>query len=130
MKPADPHRASDASRIDLPRRRLMALATTAAVVPRLATAQGAWPNKPVRVIVTNPPGGLTDAYARQYSEAMSRKFGQPFVVDNRPGAGGIIAADALAKSPADGGRRPAIQSSDRERARFALRSGRSIADLG
>lgn len=87
------------------RRRALAAAGGAAVLgtlPRFAVGQGAWPNKPVRVIVTNPPGGLTDAYARQYSEALSRKFGQPFVVDNRPGAGGIIAADALAKAPADG----------------------------
>jgi tripartite-type tricarboxylate transporter receptor subunit TctC len=73
-----------------------------ATAPRFAIGQAAWPSKPVRIIVTNPPGGLTDAYARQYGEFLSRKFGQPFVVDNRPGAGGTIAADALAKSAPDG----------------------------
>jgi tripartite-type tricarboxylate transporter receptor subunit TctC len=54
------------------------------------------------VIVTNPPGGLTDAYARQYSEALSRKFGQPFVVDNRPGGSGTIGALQVAKAAPDG----------------------------
>jgi tripartite-type tricarboxylate transporter receptor subunit TctC len=93
------------SAVDRPRRTLLAAAgggAALAALPRFAIGQGAWPNKPVRVICTNPPGGLTDAYARQYGEALSRKFGQPFVVDNRPGAGGTIAADALAKAPPDG----------------------------
>ena len=87
------------------RRRWLAAASGAGLLsaaPRFAIGQGAWPNKPVRIIVTNPPGGLTDAYARQYGEVLSRKFGQPFLVDNRPGAGGMIAADALAKSAPDG----------------------------
>ncbi|MFM1987397.1 MAG: hypothetical protein RJA99_354 [Pseudomonadota bacterium] len=112
-----PHRATDAgaaapveavptaSAFAPARRRLVAAAASAAplaALPRLAIGQGAWPNKPVRILVTNPPGGLTDAYARAYAEALSRRFGQPFVVDNRPGAGGTIAADALAKAPADG----------------------------
>jgi len=90
---------------DRPRRGLITAAAggaALAALPRFAIGQGAWPNKPVRVIVTNPPGGLTDAYARQYGEALSRKFGQPFIVDNRGGAGGTIAADALAKSAPDG----------------------------
>ena len=93
--PSSPVSGSAADGTMPARRRVIAAASGAAVLgslPRFAIGQGAWPNKPVRVIVTNPPGGLTDAYARQYSEAMSRKFGQPFVVDNRPGAGGIIAA--------------------------------------
>ena len=87
------------------RRRLIVTTLGAGVLataPRLAIGQAAWPSKSVRIIVTNPPGGLTDAYARQYGEFLSRKFGQPFVVDNRPGAGGTIAADALAKSAPDG----------------------------
>ncbi len=70
-----------------------------------ASAQGstgAWPTKPVRVICNFAAGGLTDSYARQYSEALSRKFGQNFIVDNRPGAGGILGADIAAKSPPDG----------------------------
>jgi tripartite-type tricarboxylate transporter receptor subunit TctC len=87
------------------RRRLIVTTLGAGVLataPRFAIGQAAWPSKSVRIIVTNPPGGLTDAYARQYGEFLSRKFGQPFVVDNRPGAGGTIAADALAKSAPDG----------------------------
>lgn len=102
--------APRAPQIDRPtiaatRRRLLAAATGAgvlAVAPRAAIGQAAWPNKSVRILVTNPPGGLTDAYARHYGEALSRKFGQPFVVDNKPGAGGTIAADALAKAAPDG----------------------------
>jgi tripartite-type tricarboxylate transporter receptor subunit TctC len=102
----DRRRAPAPIRLLDPQRRTL-LATVAAgaalaAAPRVAIGQGAWPNRPVRVIVTNPPGGLTDAYARQYGEALSKKFGQPFVVDNRGGAGGTIAADALAKSPPDG----------------------------
>jgi tripartite-type tricarboxylate transporter receptor subunit TctC len=96
---------SNCPAVDRPRRTLLvgaAAAAAGAALPRVAIGQGAWPNRPVRVIVTNPPGGLTDAYARQYGEALSKKFGQSFVIDNRPGAGGIIAADALAKSPPDG----------------------------
>jgi tripartite-type tricarboxylate transporter receptor subunit TctC len=87
------------------RRNLLRIAPALGAVsllPRFAIAQSAWPSKPVRILVTNPPGGLTDAYARQYGEFLSRKFGQPFLIDNRPGAGGTIAADALAKSAPDG----------------------------
>jgi tripartite-type tricarboxylate transporter receptor subunit TctC len=89
------------------RRRLTAalgLAPLALGLPRAAIAQGAgdWPNKPIRIFVGFPPGGLTDAYARQYGEFLSAKVGQPVTVENRPGAGAMIALDALAKSPADG----------------------------
>ncbi len=87
------------------RRRLIgaALATGAsATLPRFAIGQGAWPNKPIRLIVASLTGGLTDAYGRQYGEFLSRKFGQPVVVENRPGASGNIGMDLVAKSPADG----------------------------
>ena len=86
------------------RRRMMLAAGGAAAlsVTRPALAQGDWPNKPVRLVVNFQPGGLTDAYARQYGEAMSRIFGQSFVVENRTGAGGQIGADAVAKSAPDG----------------------------
>jgi tripartite-type tricarboxylate transporter receptor subunit TctC len=56
----------------------------------------------VRVVVPFPPGGLTDAYARIYCEALSRKFGQPFVVDNKTGAGGTLGAAEVAKAAPDG----------------------------
>jgi len=68
---------------------------------RHARAQ-AWPSKPIRILVGFPPGGLTDAYARMYAEQLSAKVGQSVVVENRPGAGAIIAIDAVAKSPPDG----------------------------
>lgn len=62
----------------------------------------AWPNKPVRVTVTFPAGGLTDVWARTYSELAAQKLGQPFVVENKAGASGAIGAEQLAKAPADG----------------------------
>lgn len=65
-------------------------------------AQGAWPNRPVRVIVPWPPGGSTDVLVRLYAEQLSPILGQPFVVENRAGAGGNIGLDAVAKSAADG----------------------------
>ncbi len=68
-----------------------------------AMAQDAkWPSKPIRIVVAFPPGGLTDAYARNYGEYLSGKLGVPVVIDNKPGAGAIIGIDAVAKAPADG----------------------------
>ncbi|HWT08562.1 MAG TPA: tripartite tricarboxylate transporter substrate binding protein [Roseomonas sp.] len=65
-------------------------------------AQGAWPNRPVRIIVPWPPGGSTDVLVRLYAERLSPLLGQPFVVENRAGAGGNIGLDAVAKSAPDG----------------------------
>lgn len=65
-------------------------------------AEGSWPNKPIRIVVAFPPGGLTDAYARLYAEQLTAKFGVPAVVENKPGAGAILGIDAVAKSPPDG----------------------------
>src|SRR6266436_4953290 len=73
----------------------------AAAFARGARAQ-AWPARPVRIVVSFPPGGLTDLYARAYGEHISRHIGQPVLVENRAGAGGLIGCDAVAKSPADG----------------------------
>ena len=88
-----------------PRRRFLVVsAATAASValPAVAATPARWPAKTIRIVVAFPPGGLTDAYARLYAEQLTAKFGVAAVVDNKPGAGGIIAIDAVAKAPADG----------------------------
>jgi tripartite-type tricarboxylate transporter receptor subunit TctC len=85
-------------------RTLAALALTAAALAPIGTAfaqGGAWPTKPVRIIVTFPPGGAPDTLARLLAEKWSG-FGQPITVENKPGAGGNIGADMVAKAPGDG----------------------------
>jgi tripartite-type tricarboxylate transporter receptor subunit TctC len=70
-----------------------------------ALAQGtasSYPTRPIRMIVPFPAGGATDILARALSQKLGEKIGQPVIVDNRPGAGGTIGADAASKSPADG----------------------------
>lgn len=67
-----------------------------------AAAGGAWPNRPVRLIVPFPPGGGTDAFARPLAKVLSASLGQQMVIDNRGGAGGTLGAELTAKSPADG----------------------------
>jgi tripartite-type tricarboxylate transporter receptor subunit TctC len=66
-----------------------------------AMAQG-WPAKPVRIVVAYPPGGGIDVMARQIADKLTAAWGQPVVVENRPGANTIVATDAVAKSAADG----------------------------
>jgi tripartite-type tricarboxylate transporter receptor subunit TctC len=72
------------------------------LLPGVARAQAAWPNRSVRVVVPFPPAGLTDAYARAYCEALSRKFGQQFVIENKTGAGGTLGAGEVARAAPDG----------------------------
>ncbi len=72
-----------------------------ACLPQLASAQG-WPQKPVRWIISFAPGGVHDTLARLLQPRLSDALGQPILIDNRGGAGGNIAADAVAKSPPDG----------------------------
>jgi tripartite-type tricarboxylate transporter receptor subunit TctC len=76
-------------------------ATLLAVLPFVVNAQ-AWPSKPVRIVVAYPPGGGIDVLGRQLAEKLTAGWGQPVVVENRPGANTIVAADAVAKSPPDG----------------------------
>jgi tripartite-type tricarboxylate transporter receptor subunit TctC len=94
----------------LPRRRLLAgagLMAPALAAPALlssgpARAQAPWPNRPVRMVVPFPGGGATDVTARVVCERLSALLGQPVVVDNRPGAGGILGSDMVAKAEPDG----------------------------
>lgn len=85
----------------LPRRRLLT-ATAAALLPLPLFAQTAWPAKPVRIVVPFAAGGTTDILARALAPELSRVFGQPFIIENKPGAGGNVGADNVAKSAPDG----------------------------
>jgi len=73
-----------------------------AALSQAAAAQSDYPNRPIRLIVTVPPGGAADFIARLVGAKLSETLGQPIVVENRGGAGGTIAADAVAKAPPDG----------------------------
>ena len=78
-----------------------ATALAGAALPLTALAQ-AFPNKPVRMVIGLPPGGGSDPMARVLSQRLSVMWGQPVVVDNRPGANTIIATEIVARAPADG----------------------------
>jgi tripartite-type tricarboxylate transporter receptor subunit TctC len=86
------------------RRTLIKRSIASAVTVPLAGAAWAqaWPSKPIRIICGYPAGGLTDLFSRAYGEYVSQQVGQPVVVENRPGAGGSIAAQAVKAAPADG----------------------------
>jgi len=81
--------------------RVLALSLAAVLIAGNAAAQ-TFPTKPVKIIVPQTPGGASDALARIVGQKLSEKWGQPVVIENRPGAGGNIGMDAVAKSPADG----------------------------
>jgi tripartite-type tricarboxylate transporter receptor subunit TctC len=86
------------------RRQLLHLAAGAAALPsvsRIASAQ-AYPSRPVRLIVGFPAGGVLDLFARLIGQWLSERLGQPFIVENRAGAGGNLAAEAVVKAPPDG----------------------------
>lgn len=78
------------------------LALPALASARAQDAAATWPDRPVRMVVPYPPGGSTDVLTRLLSERMQQKFGQNFIVENRPGAGGNIGMDAVAKATPDG----------------------------
>jgi tripartite-type tricarboxylate transporter receptor subunit TctC len=88
----------------LPRRRFLHLAAGAAALPalpRIARAQ-TYPTRPVRIVCGYPPGGVTDTYARLISQWLSERLGQQFIVENKPGAGGTIAAETVVRAAPDG----------------------------
>jgi tripartite-type tricarboxylate transporter receptor subunit TctC len=80
---------------------LLTVAASALAFPAPVPAQ-TYPAKAVRLVVPFAPGGATDIQARVLSKVLGEQFGQTFIVDNRPGAGGLIGAESVAKSPADG----------------------------
>lgn len=85
------------------RRHLPLLAASAAFAfGSAARAQGAWPTRPIRIVVTFPPGGSSDIVARVLADAFAQRLPQRVLVDNRPGAGGTLAAQHVATQPADG----------------------------
>ena len=83
-------------------RRTLMIAPALAAPLCKAMAQPAWPSRPVRMVVPFSPGGSNDVLARALCERLTAMLGQPFVVENRAGAGGAIGADLIAKSPPDG----------------------------
>lgn len=78
-----------------------ALATTLALLAWPAAAQ-TWPAKPIKIVVPFPAGGTSDVLARMIGQKMSESWGQPVVIDNKPGSNGNLGADAVAKSAPDG----------------------------
>lgn len=78
------------------------LGTGTLVLPVLAGAQAAYPNRAIRFVVPYAAGGLPDTVARVFAQRLGDKLGQAVVVDNRPGANGVVAAQALATAPKDG----------------------------
>jgi tripartite-type tricarboxylate transporter receptor subunit TctC len=78
------------------------LAAAAAVLPLPALAQGTWPERPIRLVVPFPPGGLTDVLGRFVADVIGRGLPQPVVVENRPGGGTMVGAQAVARAAPDG----------------------------
>jgi tripartite-type tricarboxylate transporter receptor subunit TctC len=90
--------------MNIPRRQFLYLATGATALPavsRFAAAQ-TYPTRPVRIVVSFPPGGPSDILARLIGQYISDRLGQPFVIENRPGAGGNLGTEAVVRAAADG----------------------------
>jgi tripartite-type tricarboxylate transporter receptor subunit TctC len=81
--------------------RLFGGAAALSALPRIAQAQ-TYPSRPVRIVVGTAPGGAADIFARLMGDWLSKRLGQPFVIENRTGAGGVVAAEMVLRSPADG----------------------------
>ena len=90
--------------MNFPRRKFLHLAAGAATLPAVSVIAGAqtYPSRPISLIVFVPAGGTPDIIARLIGQSMSQRLGQSVVIDNRPGAGGNLALQAVARAPADG----------------------------
>ena len=84
------------------RTNLLLMLALSAVLPAVHAQTAKWPERPVRIVVPVPPGGSTDRAARMLAVRLAAEFGQQFVVDNRPGASGMIGAEAVARASPDG----------------------------
>jgi tripartite-type tricarboxylate transporter receptor subunit TctC len=83
-------------------RRVLLAAAGLLAAPSILRAQAAWPNRPIRVINPYPPGGTSDIVMRLVAGPLERAFGQPFVIEPRPGAGGSVGTGFVATQPPDG----------------------------
>ncbi|HEX4782356.1 MAG TPA: tripartite tricarboxylate transporter substrate binding protein [Usitatibacter sp.] len=83
-------------------KRILKLVALAATLAATGAAAQSYPTKPVRVVVGFAPGGNLDVTARVFADALSKELGQPFVVENKPGAGGVVAQEAVARAAPDG----------------------------
>ena len=90
--------------MELPRRQFLHLAAGAAALTALsrATSAQSYPTRPVRLILPFGPAGATDITARLIGQSLSERLAEPFVIENRPGAGGNIATEAVVRAPPDG----------------------------
>jgi tripartite-type tricarboxylate transporter receptor subunit TctC len=84
------------------RRRVLAAAAAAGLAPWAARAQGAYPNRPLRIVVPYSAGGASDAPMRVIAQELARQFGQGVVVENKPGQGGMIGSEMVARAAPDG----------------------------
>ena len=84
------------------KRRQFSIAIATLALCAIAHAQGAWPDRPITMIVPFPPGGVADTVARPVAEALARELGQTVVVENKAGAGGATGIGTAARAPADG----------------------------
>ena len=81
---------------------MLAVAALLALGRPAETQQRSWPVRPVKLVVSTPPGSGQDLIARNLTEPLQKRLGQPFIVENIPGAGSVRSADVVVKAPADG----------------------------